>query len=273
MSDNGASAGGASLPPLNVPAVRSAVLTPGGLWRDVRVVEETGSTNADLLAEAAGGSPEGAVLVAEAQSAGRGRMSRSWISQPRKALLFSVLLRPAEVPAARWGWVPLLAGVAAASSLRAGASVDASLKWPNDVLVGDAKLAGILAEHSGGAIVVGAGINVSASRAELPVPGATSLALEDASTLDRGQLLAGILAELERRYLAWSSALGDADASGLRAEYRRLCQTLGREVRVTMPGDHVITGVAVDVDADGRLIVRSSSGPVPISAGDVVHLR
>jgi BirA family transcriptional regulator, biotin operon repressor / biotin---[acetyl-CoA-carboxylase] ligase len=264
--------GGASRLPLNAAALCAAIVRPGGLWRDVRVVAQTGSTNADLLAEAAEGSPEGSVLVAEAQSAGRGRMSRKWISQPRTALLFSVLLRPG-VPAARWGWVPLLAGVATASSLRAGASVGADLKWPNDVLVGDAKLAGILAEHSGGAIVVGAGINVSAIRGELPVPGATSLALEGASSLDRGQLLAAILAGLERWYLAWSGAQGDADASGLRAEYRRLCQTLGREVLVAMPGGREVTGVAVDVDGDGRLVVRSATGPVPVSAGDVIHVR
>jgi BirA family biotin operon repressor/biotin-[acetyl-CoA-carboxylase] ligase len=169
--------------------------------------------------------------------------------------------------------VPLLAGVAIASSLRAGASVDADLKWPNDVLVGGAKLAGILAEQSGGAIVVGAGINVSARRAELPVPQATSLALEGACGLDRVRLLAVILAELEHWYLAWSGSLGQADASGLRAEYRRLCGTLGREIRVTMPGGRELTGVAADVDADGRLVVRTSSGPVPVSAGDVVHVR
>jgi BirA family transcriptional regulator, biotin operon repressor / biotin---[acetyl-CoA-carboxylase] ligase len=269
----GAGGGGASRPPLNAPALRAAIVRPGGLWRDARVVAQTGSTNADLLAEAAGGSPEGTVLVAEAQSAGRGRLSRNWISQPRSALLFSVLLRPAQVPAARWGWVPLLAGVAAASALRAGASVGTSLKWPNDVLVGGAKLAGILAEHSGGAIVVGIGINVSASRAELPGPGATSLALEGASSLDRGQLLATILAGLERWYLAWSGAFGDADASGLRAEYRRLCQTLGQQVRVIMPGGRELNGAAADVDPDGRLIVSTPAGPCPVTAGDVLHVR
>lgn len=263
----------ASRRPLNAPALRAAVLRPGGLWRQIRVAEQTGSTNADLLAETADGSPEGTVLVAEGQSAGRGRMSRSWVSQPRAALTFSVLLRPSQVPAARWGWLPLLAGVAVASALRAGASVEASLKWPNDVLVGGAKLAGILAEQSGGAVVVGTGINVSASRAELPVPEATSLALEGASSLDRDRLLAGILIGLERWYLAWSGSLGDADASGLRPQYRRLSQTLGREVRVTMPGAVEATGLAADVDADGRLVVHSAAGPVPVSAGDVIHVR
>jgi BirA family transcriptional regulator, biotin operon repressor / biotin---[acetyl-CoA-carboxylase] ligase len=258
---------------LSPTALRHEVLGPGGFWRDVRVVARTGSTNADLLAEAAGAAPEGVVLAAEAQSAGRGRMGRSWVSPPGAALTFSVLLRPVRVPPARWGWVPLLAGVAVARSLRAQARVDAGLKWPNDVLAGGAKLAGILAEQSGGAIVVGAGINVSAGRDELPGPGATSLALQGASCLDRGQLLAGLLAELERWYLTWAGELGDADASGLRAEYLRRCQTLGRQVRVTMPGGRVVTGVATDVDPEGRLVVSTADGRVPVSAGDVVHVR
>jgi BirA family transcriptional regulator, biotin operon repressor / biotin---[acetyl-CoA-carboxylase] ligase len=237
------------------------------------VVAQTGSTNADLLAEAARAAPEGVVLAAEAQSAGRGRMGRSWVSPPGAALTFSVLLRPAQVPPARWGWVPLLAGVAVARSLQAEARVEAGLKWPNDVLADSAKLAGILAEQYGGAIVVGAGINVSADRDELPVSGATSLALRGASCLDRGRLLARLLTELERWYLAWTGELGDADASGLRAEYRGLCQTLGRQVRVTMPGGRVVTGVAADVDTEGRLVVRTADGLAPVSAGDVVHVR
>ena len=96
----------------------------------------TGSTNADLLARAAAGEPEGAVLAAEHQSAGRGRLGRTWTSPPRAALTFSVLLRPSSVPRARLGWLPLLAGVAVAAAVRAVAAVDAQLKWPNDVLAG-----------------------------------------------------------------------------------------------------------------------------------------
>src|SRR5258708_7031512 len=125
-------------PLLNVHALREALVAPGRLWRDVRVVAETGSTNADLLAEARSGVGEGVVLAAEAQSAGRGRMGRQFVSPPRAALLFSVLLRPAAVPPAMRGWVPLLAGVAVASALRAAAAVDARLKWPNYRLVAGA---------------------------------------------------------------------------------------------------------------------------------------
>jgi BirA family biotin operon repressor/biotin-[acetyl-CoA-carboxylase] ligase len=261
----------AARPLLDAAALREALVVPGGFWRDIRVVPETGSTNSDLLAEARRGLGEGMVLAAESQSAGRGRMGRPWVSPPRAALMFSALLRPADVPPARRGWVPLLAGVAVARALRAEAAVDAWLKWPNDVQVHGAKLAGILAEQAGDAIVVGTGINVSAGQGELP-PEATSLALLGART-DRARLLASVLRELERWYLAWAGQLGDADRSGLRPEYQRLCGTLGRPVRVSLPGGSTVTGTAVEVDGAGRLVVRSASGLVPVSAGDVVHVR
>ena len=260
-------------PPLNVGNLRGAVLAPGRMWHDIRVVAETGSTNADLLAEARGGADEGVVLAAEAQSAGRGRMGRQWFSRPRAGLLFSVLLRPAAVPSALRGWIPLLTGVAVASALRAEARVDAGLKWPNDVLVNGAKLAGILAEQAGDAIVVGTGINVSASREELPGPGATSLELEGAACTDRDLLLVRTLTELERWYLTWTAARGDASGCGLRQEYQRLCTTLGQEVRVLLPGGTTVAGTASELDDAGRLVVVAASGAVPVSAGDVVHVR
>jgi BirA family biotin operon repressor/biotin-[acetyl-CoA-carboxylase] ligase len=236
-------------------------------------VAETGSTHVDLVAAAGRGAGEGIVLVAEAQSGGRGRRGRSWISPPRAALTFSVLLRPATVPVARRGWVPLLTGVAIASALRAEAGVEAWLKWPNDVLVHDAKLAGILAEQSGDAIVVGAGINVSTARAELPATGATSLSLEGAAATDRGQLLATVLAQLEDQYLTWALARGDAGECGLREHYQRLCGTLGKTVRVALPGGTTIAGTAREVDDTGRLVIESAAGELAISAGDVVHVR
>ena len=237
------------------------------------MVAETGSTNADLLALARSGIGEGVVLAAEAQSAGRGRMGREFVSPPRAAHLFSVLLRPAAVPPALRGWVPLLTGVAVASALSAAAAVEARLKWPNDVLVNGAKLAGILTEQSGDAIVVGMGINVSTRRDELPVPEATSLALVGAADTDRALLLARVLTELERWYLAWAGRLGDASGCGLRREYQRLCGTLGRQVRVSLPGGKTVAGTAAEVDDAGRLVVRSASDLVCVSAGDVVHVR
>ena len=159
---------------LDAARLNGALASRPGLWREVKVVEETGSTNADLLSQARSGAAEGLVLVAEAQTSGRGRMGRRWISPPRRALTFSVLLRPA-VPAGLLGWMPLLAGVAVASALQRTAGVDARLKWPNDVLVDGAKMAGVLAERWGNAIVIGTGINVLQQRGELPVPTATSL--------------------------------------------------------------------------------------------------
>ena len=259
-------------------AVLDAVVRPGGLWRAVEVTDVTGSTNADLLARAADGAAEGLVLAAESQRAGRGRMDRAWVSPPRAGLTFSLLVRPGTVPPARRGWLPLLAGVAVADAVRVVAGVRAQLKWPNDVLAGAAKLAGILAEASGDAVVVGIGVNVSTGRAELPPPGpgalaATSLAALGLARADREPLLAEILAGFERRYQAWRQAAGEAGRCGLRAEYTQACTTIGRQVRVELPGGQ-LSGLAVGVDPDGRLLVRVPSGSeVPVTAGDVVHLR
>ena len=183
--------------PLDAAGLARAVLRPGGLWQAVEVVDRTGSTNGDLLDRALGGAPEGVVLAAEEQSAGRGRMGRTWVSPPRAALTFSLLVRPATVPPARRGWLPLLTGVAVASAVTAVTGVQTRLKWPNDVLVGPAKLAGILAEAAGDAIVVGVGLNVSAEPGELPPPGpgalaATSLRIAaSASAVSAAQEIAG----------------------------------------------------------------------------------
>jgi BirA family biotin operon repressor/biotin-[acetyl-CoA-carboxylase] ligase len=258
------------VPPLDAGTLSARLVRPGGLWREIRVVAETGSTNADLLKQAQTGAPEGVVLVAEAQTAGRGRLGRTWVSPPRASLACSVLLRPVSVSPSRRGWLPLLTGVAVASALRAEAAVAARLKWPNDVLVADRKIAGILAEAHGDAIVIGIGLNVSLTRAELPVPTATSLVLENAPGADRERLLTAILGELARHYTAWSS---DPDAPGLREEYLRWSATIGRAVRVELPGGALLSGTAADVDATGRLAVRTSQGTTMVSAGDVVHVR
>jgi BirA family transcriptional regulator, biotin operon repressor / biotin---[acetyl-CoA-carboxylase] ligase len=250
----------------------------GGLWREIRVVAETGSTNADLVAAARSGEPEGLVLVAEAQRAGRGRLGRRWESPPGAGLTFSVLLRPAGVPVAGLGWLPLLAGVALVSGVAAASAVEARLKWPNDVLVGQRKLAGILAEGWGGAIVIGAGINVSQQREDLPTQAATSLLLEGVPVGEprfRERLLAEVLAAFSRWYLAWRDqpSPGDAQASGLRAEYLRLSATVGREVSVLLPGERSLTGQATGVDRAGSLELVTAGGPAQVSAGDVVHVR
>ncbi|MGW5325641.1 biotin--[acetyl-CoA-carboxylase] ligase [Streptomyces sp. NPDC004014] len=267
-------------PPLNAAALRRGLVREGGLWSEVDVVQSTGSTNSDLVARAAAGrAGEGAVLVAEEQTAGRGRLDRQWTAPPRSGLFFSVLLNPAEVPVARWGWLPLLTGVAVATGLSRAAGVDTALKWPNDLLVTvggeERKTGGILAERAGdGGVVIGVGVNVSLRAPELPVPQAGSLALAGAVNTDRDPLLRGVLRSLEDWYGRWRSAGGDPDASGLQETYAAGCATLGRTVRAELPGDRSVVGEAVAVDGDGRLVIATQDGVrEPVGAGDIVHLR
>jgi BirA family biotin operon repressor/biotin-[acetyl-CoA-carboxylase] ligase len=270
----GMAASSAQAEPLSQARLGALLAGQAGFWSDLRVVAETGSTNEDVLALATAGAPEGLVIAAEAQTAGRGRQGRSWRSVPKAALTFSVLLRPAAVPRAARGWVPLLAGVATATALRAATRIDARLKWPNDVLVDGGKLAGILAEQSGDAIVVGIGINVRGGPADLPLATATSLELHGAGDADRTALLAGLLLQIERWYLRWRGAGGDADASGLRADYLRLSATVGSTVRVELPAGRSLAGRAIGIDETGQLLVTSAAGAVmTVSAGDVIHVR
>jgi len=267
-------------PPLNAAALRRGLVREGGLWSEVELVQRTGSTNSDLVARAAvGRAGEGAVLVAEEQTAGRGRLDRQWTAPPRSGLFFSVLLEPAEVPVARWGWLPLLTGVAVATGLSRAAGVDTALKWPNDLLVTvggeERKTGGILAERAGDdGVVIGVGINVSLRAQELPVPQAGSLALAGAVSTDRDPLLRGVLRSLEDWYGRWRSAGGDPAASGLQETYAAGCATLGRTVRAELPGDRSVVGEAIAIDGDGRLVIATEAGVrEPVGAGDIVHLR
>lgn len=262
-------------PPLHEQALRRALVVPGGVWTELRVVGATASTNADVAAAARAGAPAGLVLAAEEQTAGRGRLGRVWVAPARSGLAVSVLLRPAAgtpaVAPARYGWLPLLAGLAVATAVRHVAAVEADVKWPNDVLVGDRKLAGILAERVDDAVVLGIGLNVSLSEAELPVPAATSLRVAGAPATDREPVLRAVLRELGTRYAAWCAAAGDLE--NLREAYRERCATIGREVRVLLPGDRELRGMATDVDAAGRLVVETADGREAVAAGDVVHVR
>ncbi|MFI1416898.1 biotin--[acetyl-CoA-carboxylase] ligase [Streptomyces sp. NPDC020731] len=267
-------------PPLNAVGLRRGLVRAGGLWTQVDVVQRTGSTNSDLVARAgAGGPEEGVVLVAEEQTAARGRLDRQWTAPARSGLFFSVLLRPAEVPVARWGWLPLLTGVAVATGLSRAAGVDTALKWPNDLLVTvegeERKAGGILAERAGDdGVVIGVGINVSLRGDELPVPTAGSLALAGAVSTDRDPLLRGVLRSLEDWYGRWRAVGGDPAASGLQETYAAGCATLGRVVRAELPGDRELVGEAVAVDGDGRLVLATAEGvQEPVGAGDIVHLR
>jgi BirA family biotin operon repressor/biotin-[acetyl-CoA-carboxylase] ligase len=244
-------------------------LDPDRLPAGVEILATSPSTNAALAERARDGAPDGAVVVAEHQTAGRGRLDRTWETPPRAALTFSVLLRP-NLPAARWPWIPLLTGYAVQAAL-ADRLPDIALKWPNDVLVEERKLGGILVERietpTGPAAVVGVGINVSQTLDELPVALATSLGLELPQAPDRTEVLAQLLGSIDGLL-----PLLD-DVTALRAAYADACSTLGKEVRCELPAGRTLEGRAVDIDAEGRLVVAGPDGEVAVGAGDVVHVR
>jgi BirA family transcriptional regulator, biotin operon repressor / biotin---[acetyl-CoA-carboxylase] ligase len=261
------------VPPLDEAALRAEAIDAG--WRRLDVVVQTGSTNADLLARAASGiDVGGAVLIAEHQTAGRGRHGRAWSATPRAQITMSVgvsLTDPVDIPTHTWGWLSLATGVAvvdAVSPLIKGAKL--GLKWPNDVLVDGGKLAGILAEVARPAIVIGLGLNVT--QAPEAVAGATSLLQLGVAAPDRQPL--GLLRELGRRIAAWRAARGTDPQ--LAADYRARSLTIGSRVRAQLPGGDEVVGTATGIDDQGRLRLRTDGDTVTetvISAADVVHLR
>jgi BirA family biotin operon repressor/biotin-[acetyl-CoA-carboxylase] ligase len=238
-------------------------------WR-VETVAETSSTNAEVSERFRDGEAEGLVLVADHQTQGRGRLGREWVTSPKSSLIVSFLLVPEGLAPERWPWLPLLTGIATAEAVRRTAGVEVGLKWPNDVLVDERKVGGILVERvdEGGraGAVVGIGVNVSQPREELPVPEATSLALVADAPVDRSELLQALCEELGGRY---DDLVAGAD---LREQYLARCVTLGQQVRVALPGGEV-TGEAVDIDDGGRLVVHTAEGEERLGAGDVVHVR
>jgi BirA family biotin operon repressor/biotin-[acetyl-CoA-carboxylase] ligase len=259
-----------SRPPLAAERLNRA-LARDGFGTRIEVVEQTRSTSADVVAAARDGAAEGLVVIAEQQTAGRGRLDRQWESPPRAGLTLSVLLRP-TVDIAHWGLLPLLAGLAVLEAVSAVGYVDATLKWPNDVLVDDRKLGGLLVELAGDAAVVGIGLNVSTREEELPVATATSLLIAGGVT-DREPLAKELLRALVRRYRVWSDAAGDA-ASVLPA-YRERCETIGAKIELTLPDGGVARGTAVDVDDVGRLVVvdEATGEEHTWLVGDVTHVR
>jgi BirA family transcriptional regulator, biotin operon repressor / biotin---[acetyl-CoA-carboxylase] ligase len=250
-------------------------------WRRFDLVAETGSTNADLLARAAAGADiDGAVLVAEYQTSGRGRHGRQWTAPPRSQIAVSVGVDLAGVPPQAWGWLPLATGVAVVDALAEVTGITAGLKWPNDVLAGApgsvGKLAGILAEVASpsATAVVGLGLNVTMTAAEAPDPirhSATSLAQLGAPATDRTELLAAVLRHLALRIGGWRAAAG-ADGA-LAGDYRSRSRTIGTRVRASLPGDQAVEGVAADIDELGRLRIDTGKETVTVSAGDITHLR
>jgi BirA family biotin operon repressor/biotin-[acetyl-CoA-carboxylase] ligase len=244
-------------------------------WPAPQVVGSTGSTNADVLALAAAGAAEGLAIAADEQRTGRGRLGRAWASPKGASVSVSVLLRP-TLSQEQVGWLPLLTGLAVAAGVQQAAGVIPRLKWPNDVLVDHGrpgKIAGVLLERVGGAAAVGFGINTAMALAELPVPQASSIVLAGSAAPDPDVLVGACLGQLYRRYSALVAAGGDAGRSGLAAEYRARCATIGRDVTVSLPQGAVLQGRAQDIDSAGRLILRGPEGLVTVAAGDVTHVR
>jgi BirA family biotin operon repressor/biotin-[acetyl-CoA-carboxylase] ligase len=239
----------------------------------VRTYAELDSTNTALVEEARSGAAEGLVLVADHQTAGRGRLGRTWSAQPGTALLVSVLLRPPlpidEVPV-----VLMAAGLAACDGVEAAAGFRPGLKWPNDLVVGDRKLAGLLTGATGGAdpgVVVGLGINVGAAAYPPELAGEATSCEEMASRpVDRGELLVSFLTALESRYAAVLSAGREATL----AAYRSDSATIGRRVRVELTSGPALEGNASRLADDGQLVVVDDAGAEHmVSVGDVKHLR
>ncbi|MBI5410514.1 MAG: biotin--[acetyl-CoA-carboxylase] ligase [Nitrospirae bacterium] len=272
--------------PLTKEAIH-ALLRTTTFGRTLHILQTTTSTNNEAMALAQQGAGDGTVVVAETQTAGKGRLGRRWYSPPEENLYCSVIMR--NVPADDLsGWlsaVPLLSAVAVAQAIQAVAGLKPFLKWPNDILVGDRKLGGLLCESSLGGpsrtlartfVVVGIGLNVNSRRESFPEEIreiATSIAAETGRLIDRASLLATILLELE----IYSEALLTRPPETFLSGYARLCSTLGRRVRVNLAEGKTVEGLADSIAPDGSLrIIRDQAnggGVVEVRAGDIVHLR
>ncbi|UKA60043.1 biotin--[acetyl-CoA-carboxylase] ligase [Arthrobacter sp. FW306-2-2C-D06B] len=276
---------------------RDALLHPDFLAAtgisQLKIVETTGSTNADLLRAVTTEPKEWsdlAVLTAEHQTAARGRLDRHWESPARSAISVSIVLRPVNseglpVPTQSYSWLSLLGALALRETLLETAGLPAEIKWPNDVLVRGRKIAGILAQMgpmgdgSVPAVILGTGLNVTLGEDELPVPTATSLLLEGATTTDRTVLLRNYLSRFASLYRSFCNADGDptaglAGGSSLHKRVEAVMVTLGREVKAHLPGDHELVGHASRLDEYGSLLVVDHGGREHVvTAGDVVHLR
>jgi BirA family biotin operon repressor/biotin-[acetyl-CoA-carboxylase] ligase len=255
--------------PLDRHQLWSLLSEKSDFWTELDVVQVTGSTNADLANAAKHGAPEGQVLIAESQEHGRGRLDRQWISPARAGLTMSFLLRP-TLPREQWGTLSLVTAVALEEALKAVCGVNAKLKWPNDVLIDGKKVCGILAQVEGSAVIVGAGLNVSLTEDELPVPEATSLHLAGATVLDRAEIAAAFLSHVAAVYRTWN----EQGPASVIERWRRNSATLGRHVAVSFPNGRNLTGRATGIDHDGCLQVTADDGTVEtVAAGDIVHLR
>lgn len=231
-------------------------------WR-VSVVDVTTSTQSDIKNHV--GKKNGECLVANYQTHGRGRIDRTFDAKKSTALLFSYYVEPKR-ERKDWPFLTLLAGISTARVLNTYLNgADAiELKWPNDLMIREKKLGGIIAEQDGEGVIIGIGINVNANQEDLPLLQATSLFLEGSSQLDRNVILAGILNDFERTFTSWNQGEIFVD------RYREISSTIGKHVKVILPSGENIEALAMDIDSTGALLLE---GGERITAGDVVHLR
>lgn len=257
--------------PLDITRLRE-VLVDDGPFARLDYSLSTDSTNADLLRAEQDGAPEWTVSTTEFQDSGRGRLGRPWIAPEKALVMFSVLFRPDPAQLSHLGTIPLACGLALMDTLRDLGVDGAGLKWPNDVLLNAKKLCGILVEAASldtrPTVVIGIGINIDLTTEELPVPHATSLSLAG-HDIDRTDFLIAVLGNIRTRLMEWSQG----ENTWLDA-YREVCSSLGQDVRVILPGEKELLGVAVGIASGGQLMVRDQSGEVhTLNAGEVTHLR
>lgn len=245
----------------------------GSLGGDFEWLGEIDSTNTELLRRR--DATHFSVIATDNQVAGRGRAGRTWQAPAGACLAISVLLKPKSALVANLGWLPLLAGLAMTQTVRQVIDKPVGVKWPNDVLVGEQKISGILSELAGdlSTVVIGAGLNVSLTEQQLPVPTATSLTIETGNDFALDDLLLSYLKNLEKLYRDFENADFDASASGLRAAVTKECLTLGRQVKAILPADQELIGRAVAIDETGRLVIEVNHEAFAVAAGDIVHMR
>jgi BirA family biotin operon repressor/biotin-[acetyl-CoA-carboxylase] ligase len=232
-------------------------------WR-VSVVELTASTQSDLAELAsAGRATNGDVIVADYQSQGRGRLDRSFDAPKGTALLFSFYLKP-QRNRDDWGFIAHLAALSLNEIISAHLNREIKLKWPNDILIRDKKVAGLIAQVASEGIIIGIGLNVAMSSEEIPVSTATSLAIEESDQLDRNQILAQFLELFASKFQEWDSG------RDFTAEYAKVSATLGREVQIEVAGRDDRFGLAQSITSTGALVL---SDGFEVNVGDVVHLR
>ena len=233
-------------------------------WR-VSVVEVTGSTQDDIAQLVNDKKAQsGDVIATEYQSAGRGRLDRKFDAPKSSALMFSFYIEPTREKT-DWSFLTLLTGLSAVFTLTAlDPESSPTLKWPNDILIKDGKVGGIIAQATSEGVIIGLGLNVGMTQDELPVAHATSLALNDFSILDRNLILASFLNIFEELLERWQ------DGEDLRHLYNERSSTIGREVRIEHPDGSYKNGKAVGVTPTGELILEDGSR---VTVGDIVHLR